>query len=129
MGTPDEAALAAARALLAEQADAVKGDPSAAGIFGDVAGASQPPQPMDLSAARPTEIDAEELLAKLQAQSAAQQAQIDALLAAAKAAEPAPPEPPDKMPRLSESASSEVRHAFALTHERLLAIEAHLGLE
>src|SRR5260370_41455164 len=89
---PPEEALAAARARLAEQARAVTGDPAAAGIYGDVAGASQPPVPLDLSAARPTVVDTEALMARMQEQ-------IDALLAAAKAAEPAPPEPPDKMPR------------------------------
>lgn len=120
---------AAVREQLGQQADTVTGTPSA-GIFGDTAGASQPPQPMDVTAATPTSADPDKLLAQLQAQ----QEQINALVAAQKseqaereAAKPAPAEPVDVAPRLA-NASGEVQQAFLWLHKRLSAIEEHLNL-
>lgn len=49
----------AVRSQLAEQAQAVTGNPAAAGVYGDPAGAAQPAQPLDLSQAKATVVDAE----------------------------------------------------------------------
>ena len=117
---------AAVREQLGQQAGTVTGTPSA-GIFGDTAGASLPPQPMDVTAGTPAAPDPAEMLAQLQAQ----QEQINKLLAdqkargAATAEEPA--EPVDVTPRLA-NASGEVQQAFLWLHKRLSAIEEHLNL-
>ena len=118
----DPAADAAVQAQLAAQAQAVTGTPSA-GIFGDVAGAAQPPQQIDLSAAAPTVVTQDELaalLARVQKMEADREAERVAAL-------PVPDEPPDKTPRLS-NASGELHAAFAGVHARLLLVEEKLGL-
>jgi hypothetical protein len=126
--TTDPAADAAVRAQLGQQAATVQGDPAAAGIFGDPAGRSEPPQPIDLGAAKRTTVDPDELLAMLQRQ-AEQIAQMQADRdAERKAAEPAPSEPRNVAPSLG-NASGEINEAFAYLHKRLHAVEAHLGLD
>lgn len=88
MTTPVDPAAAQAAVVtqLGEQAQAVTGDPSAAGVYGDPAGAAQPAQPLDLSAAKAVVVDAQALLARIQELEAKQQA-------AEAAANPPPPEP------------------------------------
>jgi hypothetical protein len=118
----------AVRAQLGEQAQAVTGDPAAAGIFGDVAGRSEPPHPMDLSKAERTNVDTDALLAAIQAQ----QEQINQLLADAEQARvdnlPKPPDPMAIEPQLG-NASGEINAAFAGLHRRLLRVEEAAGID
>jgi hypothetical protein len=114
--SPEEA-LAAARAKLAEQAGSVTGTPSA-GIYGDQAGAQAPPVPLDVSAARPADVDTAALLERIAALEAAQQA-----------AAPPPPEPMDARPQFYGAVSAEVQYALANVHARLVHIEDALGID
>jgi hypothetical protein len=122
MSTPYDPAAADAvvQAQLAAQAQAVQGDPAAAGIYGDPAGASAPSQPLDLSRASATVVDVEALLGQLQDLQARAQAAVDA-------ANPPPP-PPDNRLYMDMGAPGYL-HAFAAkVEDRLAAIEDHLGL-
>ena len=94
-----EQAQAAARELIAQQAAQAGGDPSAAGIYGDVAGRADqaPPQSQadlagNLAAAggRPTQVDVDALYAQMQEQ----QKHLAALIEQAQAAVPEPAAPP-----------------------------------
>ena len=106
----------------------MQGAPETAGVYGDAAGRSQPPQQIDLGAAKRTTVDPDELLAMLQ-QQAEQIAQLQAERAAeVKANTPAPSEPRNVAPSLG-NASGEISEAFTFLHKRLAAIEAHLGLD
>ena len=91
----------------------------AAGVYGDLAGASAPPAEIDLSKAAPSSVDTDALLARLAALEAAQAAA--APVAAVEA-------PPDKTPVLSGSVAADVRAAVQALHERLVAVEDKLGL-
>lgn len=116
---------AAVRDQLGQQASDVTGTPSA-GVFGDQAGASQPGQAMDLSAATPAAADPGDLEARI----AAQQAQIDALLKAqadAKPAEAEPAAPVDVTPHVG-NASGELRQALLWLHKRIAALEESASL-
>jgi hypothetical protein len=112
--SPEEA-LAAAK--LAEQAGTVTGTPSA-GIYGDQAGAQAPAVPLDVSAAKRTDVDVNELLERLAALEAAQQAAL-----------PPPPEPMDARPQFYGAVSAEIQQALAHVHARLLHIEDALGID
>jgi hypothetical protein len=122
MSTPVDpaAADAAVQAQLAEQAQAVTGNPAAAGVYGDVAGAAQPPQPMDLSAAHASVVDAEGLLARLQ------KLEEDAR-AREEAANPAPA-PPDNSLHADSNAPAWLASLVDKVETRLAAVEAKLGL-
>ena len=113
--TPAEAAV---RDQLAQQSAAVTGTPSA-GIYGDPAGASAPPERLDLSAAAPTSVDVKALLARVEAMEAAREAERVAAL-------PVPDEPPDLTPVLHGAVSGEMRAALMGLHARLLLIEGRL---
>lgn len=109
---------AAVRAGLADQAASTLGDPAAAGIYGDPAGAAQPPQAIDLSAAKAVAVDAEALLARIQA--------LEAQQAAAEAAANPPPEPPDNSLHVDSNAPGWLHTLVAKLEERLSAVEAKL---
>jgi hypothetical protein len=113
MSTPDE--VVAAR--LADGLD-VAGQ-TEAGVYGDPAGAGAPPAVMDLSAATAAATDIDALRARLASLEAAQAAAV---------VPPSEPEAPDLTPVLSGSTGSDVRAAFQSLHERLVAVEKHLGL-
>ena len=123
MSTPDPATDSAVREQLGQQAQAVTGTPSA-GIYGDPAGASAPPQPLDLSGAAPTSADVKALLERIEKMEADREAERVAAL-------PAPEEPPDLTPRLG-NASGELQAALLGLHARLEKaekwIEAHWHL-
>lgn len=112
-----EQAQEAARQMIAAQAGAVKGDPAAAGIYGDLAGASAPPVPLDVAAAQPAEADVAALLER-----------IAALEEAQRAAEPPPPEPPDYSLRVDPGAPGWLHQFAAQAEARLRAVEEKLGL-
>ena len=108
----------AVREQLGAQAASVTGNPAAAGVYGDPAGASAPPAQMDLSAAAPTSADVKALLERIEKMEAEREAER-------LAAEPAPLEPPDETPRLSNG-SAEIQHWLQRLHERIAAVEEHL---
>jgi hypothetical protein len=108
--------LAAVQATLAGQAQSVAGDPSAAGIYGDQAGASQPAVPIDMSAASAGQVDVEELLARLAKVEADREADRVAAL-------PAEPEPEDNSIRADSNAPGWLHAAFAKIEARLAALE------
>jgi len=130
--TPDEA-MAAARAQLGQQAQAVQGT-DVAGIYGDPAGAGAPAPvqtPEQIAAglqakgAQPASADTGELLKHL----AALAQQVQDLQDAHNAAQPKPAEPPKplKLPDLVHGAGAGVVHAFSLAEERLAALEGKLS--
>jgi hypothetical protein len=90
----------------------------AAPIYGDQARADHPPAEIDLSKATPANPDIEALKQRLAAMEAAQAA----------AAQPAPAEPADNTPVLSANVPADLREAIQAIHERLAAVEHHLGL-
>jgi hypothetical protein len=106
---------AAVQAQLAGQAQAVTGDPAAAGVYGDPAGAAQPPQPLDLSSAHASVVDAAELLARLQ------RLEEDAR-AREEAANP-PPAPPDNTLRADGNAPAWLAELVGKIEARLAALE------
>src|SRR3984885_4624970 len=118
---------AAVREQLGEQAQAVKGRPSA-GIFGDTAGHEQAPQQMDLSGAKATTVNPDDLMATLQKQ----QEQINALraerTAEQKAAAGEQATAADLTPRLG-NASGEIQATFAGLHARRALIADPRGLD
>jgi len=121
MSSPvDPAVDAAIQAQLAAQAETVTGDPAAAGVYGDPAGAAQPPAPLDLSKATATAVDVEALLTQLQDLQARAQAAVDA-------ANPPPP-PPDTRLYVDSNAPGWMHSLVAVLEERLSAVEAKLGL-
>src|SRR5215472_3993717 len=95
MGTPlsPEAADQAVRDQLGEQAVNVQGDSTAAGVYGNPANVSHPPQQMDLAAAK----------------------------AAAELAANPPPEPPDNTLRVDSSAPGYLHAVIAKIEARLSA--------
>ena len=103
------------RAQLAGQAQAVTGNPAAAGVFGDPAGAAQPPQALDVSQAKATVVDAENLLARLQ--------ELEARAAAAEAAANPPPAPPDYSLHVDSSAPGYLHDVIAKIEKRLSDLE------
>lgn len=126
---------AAVRAGLAAQAQAVGGDPTAAGIYGDVAGRGQPTPNVSQEEVAATlaakggqaaSVDTEALLAQLQAQAEAiqaLQAHVSTLQAAGPitvAAEPKPPVLEEIVGALS-GASPGIVHALSVIAERLTA--------
>ena len=115
----DPAVDAAVQAQLAEQAAAATGNPAAAGIYGDPAGASQPPQQMDLSAAKAVVADADALLARI--------LDLEAKQAAAEAAANPPPEAPDSKLYVDSNAPGWMHSLVAKLEDRLAAVEAKLG--
>ena len=120
MSIDPAAADAAVQAQLAEQAQAVTGNPAAAGIYGDPAGASIAPlPPPDLSAARATVVDAEQLLARLQ--------ELEAKAAAAEAAANPPPVPPDNTLRADSNAPGWLHDVLAKVEARLASLEGGTG--
>lgn len=112
MSTPDEAL----RQQLAEGLN-VTGEVQA-GVYGDPAGATAPPAELDISKAKPVEVDSAALLARL--------AKLEA--AAAAAAPPVVEVPVDRTPQISSTVASDVREAFQQLHDRLAAVEDKLGL-
>ena len=106
---------AAVQASLAEQAQAVTGNPAAAGVYGDPAGASAPPQPLDLSSAKAMSVDAAELLARIQ--------ELEAKASAAEAAANPPPEPPDNSLRADGNAPAWLAELVGKIEARLAALE------
>jgi hypothetical protein len=119
MSTPDEAV----QAQLAEQAQAVTGNPAAAGIYGDPAGASAAPQPIDLSQAAPTNVDTAALLARLEQLEAANAQAAADKAAAEEAAKPAPVEPDYNSLSVSGAVSAELHHVLDKIDRRFRALE------
>ena len=128
---------AAVQSQLGQQAQSAGGDPTAAGIYGDTAGASQhaPPQSQAQVAqgliaqgGSATSVDAEALLAQLQAL-AAQVADLQAAKQAADvAAHVAQSRPPvlDEILGALSGVTPGIVHALSVVGERVDAIEAHL---
>jgi hypothetical protein len=122
MTTPYDPAAqdAAVQWQLAQQAQAVQGQPSA-GIYGDPAGAAQPSAAtLDLGKAQATAVDVEALLGQLQELQARAQAAVDA-------ANPPPAEPDTSLHM--DSGAPGYLHTFKDTVEaRLAALEVKAGL-
>jgi hypothetical protein len=119
MSTPDEAV----QAQLAEQAQTVTGNPAAAGIYGDPAGASAAPQPIDLSNAAPTSVDTAALLARLEQLEAANAQAAADRAAAEEAAKPEPVEPDYYNLSVSGAVSSELHNVIDAIDRRFKALE------
>jgi len=115
MGTPlsPEAADQAVRDQLGEQAVNVQGDSTAAGVYGNPANVSHPPQQMDLAAAKAVAVDAQALLERIQ--------ELEAKQAAAELAANPPPEPPDNTLRVDSSAPGYLHAVIAKIEARLSA--------
>lgn len=132
-GTPDQNQVIAAQ--LQGQAQTVTGDPTAAGVYGDPAGASQvtPPQTpaqvaTDLAAkgGAATEVDTAALLAQIKAQGealAALQSHVSSLASAPGAVVSVPAKPPVLEEVISSltGAAPGVVHAITVIAERLAA--------
>jgi hypothetical protein len=120
MSTPDQAADAAVQAQLAEQAAAVTGNPAAAGVYGDPAGAAKPPAPLDLSAAKAAVVDVEALAAQLAA--------LQAKVQAAEDASNPPPAKPDYSLHADSNAPGWLHDLVSRVEARLHVLEVSAGL-